>query len=86
MKVQVADRWPPGHIRTPGYLRGKIGEVERSCGPFNNPEQNAYRLPADSRELIRVRFTMAEIWGADAERPDDILEAEIYSHWLTPLD
>ncbi len=84
--VRVKDRWPPGHARTPAYLRGKCGIVERSCGMFNNPEQNAYRLKPDGRELLRVRFTMAEVWGDAAENPDDILEAEIYEHWLTPLD
>jgi nitrile hydratase len=34
--------------------------------------------------LVRVRFTLAEIWGAAAETPDDVLEAEIYAHWLEP--
>jgi nitrile hydratase len=27
---------------------------------------------------------MAEIWGAQAENPDDTLDAEIYEHWLEP--
>ena len=35
---------------------------------------------------MRVRFTMAEIWGADAEVPDDTLDAEIYAHWLEEVD
>ncbi|MGB0799940.1 MAG: SH3-like domain-containing protein, partial [Planktomarina sp.] len=82
MKVRVHNRWPPGHIRTPAYLRGKVGEVERDIGPFGNPELNAYRRPVSKYNLIRVRFTMAEIWGENAENPDDTLEAEIYSHWL----
>ncbi|MDT2079071.1 MAG: nitrile hydratase subunit beta, partial [Planktomarina sp.] len=34
--------------------------------------------------LVRVRFTMAEIWGDAAETPDDVIEAEIYAHWLEP--
>ena len=84
MKVRVYDHWPPGHVRTPAYLRGKIGEIEREIGLFNSPEQNAYRLPPQPRRLVRVCFTMAEIWGAAAETPDDVLEAEIYAHWLEP--
>ena len=81
-RVRVLDMRPPGHIRTPYYLRGKRGEIERRLGPFGNPEQLAYGLKGNPLTLYRVRFTMAEIWGEDAENPDDILEAEIFSHWL----
>ena len=84
MKVRVHNNWPPGHIRTPAYLRGKVGEVERDIGLFKNPEQNAYRLPPQKRNLVRVRFTMSEVWGDAAEAPDDVIEAEIYAHWLEP--
>jgi len=73
---------PPGHIRAPAYLRGKTGVVERRLGAFANPEKLAYGLQAEKRDLYRVRFSMAEIWGAEAEAPDDTLDAEIYAHWL----
>ncbi|MGB5556705.1 MAG: SH3-like domain-containing protein [Paracoccaceae bacterium] len=84
--VRVRAMMPPGHVRTPAYLRGKQGTIERSLGRFPNPEQLAYRQTADPRPLYRVRFTMAEIWGTAAENPDDTLDAEIFAHWLTPLD
>ena len=35
-----------------------------------------------NRELLRVRFKISEVWGANAENPNDEIEAEIYSHWL----
>ncbi len=82
--VRVRSDMPPGHVRTPAYLRGKTGWVERTLGPFPNPEQLAYGLTAQSLPLMRVRFAMAEIWGADTETPHDTLDAEIYSHWLEP--
>ena len=85
MKVRVKSHWPPGHIRTPAYLRGKIGQIERRIGLFNNPEGTAYRQPGPQRELVRVRFRMAEIWGARAERGEYEIEVEIYSHWLEPV-
>lgn len=77
---------PPGHVRTPAYLRGKRGQIERRLGPFKNPEELAYGLKAEVQTLYRVRFTMAEIWGHDAENPKDTLDAEIFAHWLTPLE
>ncbi|KMW57019.1 Cobalt-containing nitrile hydratase subunit beta [Candidatus Rhodobacter oscarellae] len=77
---------PPGHVRAPAYLRGKTGEIERPLGAFGNPEEQAYGRFGDMRALYRVRFTMAEIWGDSAERPEDTLDAEIYEHWLERVE
>jgi len=84
--VRVKAMIPPGHVRTPWYLRGKVGQIERTLGPFGNPEQLAYGVPADRLAVQRVRFSMAEIWGEQAENPTDTLDAEIYTHWLVPLE
>ena len=85
--VRVRTGGGPGHVRTPFYLRGRVGRVERLCGDFANPEELAYhRDGRPGRTLYRVRFTMAELWGAAAERPDDILEAEMFEPWLEPAD
>lgn len=81
-RVRVKTMMPPGHVRTPAYLRGKEGVIERRLPAFPNPEKLAYRLEAEQRRLYRVRFTMEEVWGAGAERPDDTIDAEIYEHWL----
>ena len=81
-RVRVRRDIPPGHVRTPYYLRGKAGVIERTLGPFPNPEDLAYGVTAASGQLLRVRFDMAEVWGDAAESPTDILEAEIYAHWL----
>ena len=84
-RVRVKSMMPPGHVRAPAYLRGKTGEIERALGPFANPEQLAYGLKAEKHPLYRVRFTMAEIWGDQAEHPTDTIDAEIYGHWLERL-
>lgn len=81
-RVTVSTRMPIGHVRTPAYLRGKTGTIERSLPAFADPERLAYGQPAPRIQLQRVRFTMAEIWGAEAENPTDTLDAEIYETWL----
>ena len=53
MKVKVKKMFPPGHVRTPSYLRGKIGDVERDLGYFKNPEELAYGLNAHKQKLYR---------------------------------
>lgn len=84
--VRVKNGPAPGHIRTPWYLRGKTGRVERICGAFGNPEELAYGRPGGKLPLYRVRFTMTEVWGETTERPDDTIDAEIFEHWLEAAD
>lgn len=81
-RVRIRSLMPPGHVRAPAYLRGKHGVIERAIAPFGNPEKRAYGLPAEQQMLYRVRFAARDIWGAEAEKGDDVIEAEIYAHWI----
>ena len=81
-RVRVSSRMPIGHVRTPAYLRGKTGVIERMLGPFEDPERRAYGQPAAPLALARVRFSMGEVWGRAAESPGDTVYAEIYETWL----
>ena len=84
---RVRVRWahPPGHIRTPYYVRGKRGIVERICGEFPNPEELAFgRDGRPARALYRVRFGQNEVWPDYAGAADDSIDVEIYEHWLEP--
>ena len=82
VRVRAEDR--PGHIRTPFYIRGKIGWVERVHGEFRNPESLAYsRDGLPKRPLYLVGFHQAEVWDKYAA-PKDKLFIDIYEHWLDP--
>lgn len=84
-RVTVRRSDAPGHLRTPFYIRGQAGVVERVCGPFPNPEELAYgRNGLPARALYRVRFRQADVWPGYVGSPDDHLEVEIYEHWLEP--
>jgi hypothetical protein len=81
--VRVRDAYPPGHIRTPHYCRGHVGVVERLCGAFANPEELAYNRPGlPAQPLYRVRFKATELWPDYREDPADVVEIELYQHWL----
>ena len=84
-KVRVALAHPPGHRRVPSYIRGKVGQIERYCGTFRNPEELAYGFDGHpDRPLYRVRFRQREVWP-DYEGPDsDTVDLEIQEHWLSP--
>ena len=81
--MKVLDTVMAGHVRTPQYIRGKRGVVERLCGEFRNPEELAYgRRDGEPRPLYRVRFAQREVWPAYAGAAEDTLDVEIYEHWL----
>jgi len=82
-RVRVAEREVAGHVRTPLYIRGKPGVIERICGAFRNPEQLAYgEWDGPAVPLYRVRFQLGDVWPS-AEATRDTLDVEIYEHWLS---
>lgn len=83
--VRVLKTHPPGHRRTPFYIRGKTGVIERVCGDFANPEELAYGFDGTPKKtLYRVRFDQKEIWS-DYSGPDgDTVDIDIFEHWLLP--
>ncbi len=84
-RVRIADRHEDRHNRTPRYVRGKSGVVERVCGAFGEPELLAYgRYGEPSRTLYRVHLAQTDIWPDYAEAAGDSLEIEIFEHWLEP--
>ena len=83
--VAVRPAYPLGHVRTPFYIRGKSGIVERLCGAFPNPEERAYsRAGLPLQPLYRVRFRQNDVWPDYSGQPSDTVDIEIYQHWLEP--
>ena len=81
-RVRVRLDWPetrgPCHIRTPHYVRGREGVIERALGWFANPEKLAFARPAEELALYHVRFDLGRIWPeAGAE-----LLVELFETWL----
>ena len=86
-RVRILDLGKPGHVRTPAYVRGRVGTIERFCGLFENPEERAYgREGRDRIPLYRVHLDQRELWSGYSGRADDTLEIEIYEHWLAPVE
>jgi hypothetical protein len=84
--VKVRRAHPPGHVRTPSYVRGHSGVVERLCGAYPNPEELAYaRSGLPAQPLYRVRFLQCALWADYVGSPSDTVDVEIFQHWLEPL-
>ena len=82
-RVRVLEAFPLGHVRTPFYIRGKTGTIERYCGAFRNPEELAQmRDGLPMQPLYRVKFRQKDVWPDYQGSEADVLEVEIYQHWL----
>ncbi len=85
-RVRVANAFPPGHVRTPAFLRGQKGVVVRHFGAFGNPERLAYGM--NGRPLLplyQVLFRMQEVWQGDGNYgANDTVAADIFEPWLEP--
>jgi len=84
-RVRVRSDAPPGHIRTPAYIRGKVGWVKALHGAFRNPESLAFAGQGLPRQpLYLVGFRQTEVWDRYGGSPRDTLYVDIYEHWLEP--
>jgi nitrile hydratase len=84
-RVRVRKVDSQGHIRTPHYVRGKTGVIERFAGYFKNPEELAYgRSGEPKRALYRVRFVQSHVWPDYDGAAGDTLDIDLYEHWLQP--
>ncbi len=84
-KVRVRRAFPPGHVRTPYFVRGCDGEVQEIAGDFPNPEELAYgRDGKPEIPLYRVSFRQSDVWTNYAGPGADTLVIDIYEHWLEP--
>ena len=81
--VKVRTAFPPGHVRTPFFVRGKTGRVTEVLGPYRNPEELAYgRSGEPALPLYRVIFETAALWDDYQGPPRDTTVVDIYENWL----
>jgi len=87
-RVWVRDEEKPGHVRTPHYIRGKIGTIAAIHGIFRNPESLAYGGDGSPRKpLYLVGFRQEDVWGQRYRGArNDRIYVDIYDHWLEPAD
>ena len=82
-QVRVASRAHEGHHRTPGYLKGKTGTVQRVHGSFANPETRAYGADGlPEQQLYLVGFEQREVWAVYLGHAGDRIYADVFEHWL----
>ena len=66
-RVTVRAHYVPGHIRMPGYIRGKTGVVVSESPAYPFPDAHAHSLEAQDEPTYDVRFRTQDLWPDCAE-------------------
>lgn len=69
-RVRVKDDFVPGHIRMPGYIRGKEGVVVGVSPPYPYPDAHGHGLESPWQRTYDVRFSSRHLWPDGAEEAD----------------
>jgi nitrile hydratase subunit beta len=88
--VRVRDDWPEAkgakvHIRTPHFVRGRTGRIERFIGEFADPEALAFGKPGLPKiGLYMVAFERDALFPGTV-RGKETLTADLYDTWLEKI-
>ena len=61
-KVRVKNEFVSGHVRMPGYIRGKTGFVVGISPPYPFPDAAAHNLQAQGEPTYDVQFRTEDLW------------------------
>jgi nitrile hydratase beta subunit len=79
-RVRVKAEHVPGHIRMPGYIRGKTGVVVGVSPAYPFPDAHAHGVAAEDEPTYDVRFRSEDLWpnGADSA----LVHAGVFESYL----
>lgn len=66
-KVKVKTDYVPGHVRMPGYIRGKSGVVVGVSPAYPFPDAHAHGIEAEDEPTYDVRFDARDLWSDAAD-------------------
>jgi len=66
-RVRVKTDHVPGHVRMPGYIRGKTGVVVSESPVYPFPDAHAHGVQAADEPTYDVRFKAEELWPNSAD-------------------
>jgi nitrile hydratase subunit beta len=66
-RVRVKADYFAGHVRMPGYIRGKCGVVVSESPAYPFPDAHAHGVEAQDEPTYDVRFRSEELWPDSSE-------------------
>ncbi len=80
-RVRVRDDHVPGHVRMPGYIRGKRGIVVGVSPAYPFPDAHAHGVEARDEPTYDVRFRTQDLWP-DSSDPA-LVHVAVFRSYLT---
>ncbi|MBC5768333.1 nitrile hydratase subunit beta [Ramlibacter albus] len=81
-KVRVRTDHVPGHVRMPGYIRGKTGVVVGVSPPYPFPDAHAHGVEARDEPTYDVRFDTQDLWPGAADKAS--VHVGVFESYLSP--
>lgn len=81
-KVTVRSDYVPGHVRMPGYIRGKSGVVVGVSPAYPFPDAHAHGIEAEDEPTYDVRFDSRDLWSDSADPA--FVHVGVFESYLEP--
>ena len=81
-RVRVRAEHVRGHVRMPGYVRGKTGMVVSESPAYPFPDAQAHGVPAEPEPTYDVRFRSQDLWP-DSSDPA-LIHVGLFQSYLEP--
>jgi nitrile hydratase subunit beta len=80
--VRVRDEHVPGHVRMPGYVRGKTGIVIAETPVYPFPDAHAHGVAAEEEPTYDVRFRSQDLWPESSDAA--LVHVGLFQSYLEP--
>ncbi|HUL67608.1 MAG TPA: nitrile hydratase subunit beta [Burkholderiaceae bacterium] len=82
--VRVRSDYVPGHVRMPGYIRGKSGVVVSESPAYPFPDAHAHGVEAQHEPTYDVRFRSEDLWPNSADPA--MVHVGVFQSYLERID
>ena len=79
-RVRVKDDHVPGHVRMPGYIRGKTGVVVGESPAYPFPDAHAHGIQAEDELTYDVRFRSEDLWPNSSDKT--LIHVAVFQSYL----
>jgi nitrile hydratase beta subunit len=81
-RVRVRNDFVPGHVRMPGYIRGKVGIVVAESPVYPFPDAHAHSIEAEDEPTYDVRFRSEDLWPGNSDAA--LVHVGVFQSYLEP--
>lgn len=81
-RVRVREDYVPGHVRMPGYIRGKTGVVVGESPAYPFPDAHAHGMKAHDEPTYDVRFRSEDLWPSSSDAA--LVHVGVFQSYLEP--